>query len=53
MARLGPDGVARKITDAIGTEKPVFLSVDIDVLDPGLAPGKRRYCVGETRHSRS
>jgi agmatinase len=23
----------------MGTERPVYLSVDIDVLDPGLAPG--------------
>ena len=23
----------------IGTKRPVYLSVDIDVLDPGLAPG--------------
>ena len=25
--------------DTIGTERPVYLSVDIDVIDPGLAPG--------------
>lgn len=37
--RLGPDGVARKIMEAIGTSRPVYLSVDIDVIDPGLAPG--------------
>lgn len=37
--RLGPAGVARQIMDAIGSEKPVYLSVDIDVVDPGLAPG--------------
>lgn len=36
---LGPAGVARQIMDTIGTEKPVLLSVDIDVIDPGLAPG--------------
>jgi agmatinase len=35
----GPNGVARKILEKIGTEVPVYLSVDIDVLDPGLAPG--------------
>lgn len=36
---LGPIGLARKILDIIGTEAPVYLSVDIDVIDPGLAPG--------------
>lgn len=36
---LSPRGIARKIMDVVGTERPVYLSVDIDVLDPGLAPG--------------
>ena len=36
---LGPSGVAGKIMNTIGTQKPVYLSVDIDVIDPGLAPG--------------
>ena len=36
---LKPDGVADLIMRRIGTEVPVYLSVDIDVLDPGLAPG--------------
>lgn len=35
----GPNGVIKLILDRIGTEVPVYLSVDIDVLDPGLAPG--------------
>jgi agmatinase len=35
----GPKGVIKLILDRIGTEVPVYLSVDIDVLDPGLAPG--------------
>lgn len=35
----GPKGVARAIMERIGTEVPVYLSVDIDVIDPGLAPG--------------
>ncbi|KAG9247001.1 arginase family-domain-containing protein [Calycina marina] len=35
----GPKGVIKLIMDRIGTEVPVYLSVDIDVLDPGLAPG--------------
>lgn len=36
---LGPLGIAQKIMETIGTEKPVYLSIDIDVIDPGLAPG--------------
>lgn len=36
---LGTKGVISSIMDKIGTEVPVYLSVDIDVLDPGLAPG--------------
>ena len=36
---LGPKGIAELIMGKIGTEVPVYLSIDIDVLDPGLAPG--------------
>lgn len=35
----GAKGVAEAIMARIGTEVPVYLSVDIDVIDPGLAPG--------------
>jgi agmatinase len=35
----GPMAVASAIMKRIGTEIPVYLSVDIDVIDPGLAPG--------------
>ena len=35
----GPKGVIDAIMQRMGTEIPVYLSVDIDVLDPGLAPG--------------
>jgi len=35
----GPASIAQRILDTIGTETPVYLSVDIDVLDPGLCPG--------------
>lgn len=35
----GPASIAQKIIDTIGTEAPVYLSVDIDVIDPGLCPG--------------
>ena len=38
---LGPAGVVERIVQRIGldTNQPVYLSVDIDVLDPGTAPG--------------
>lgn len=37
--RLGPIGMAKEIVRMIGSEAPVYLSIDIDVIDPGLAPG--------------
>lgn len=36
---VGTAGIARAIMDTLGTEDPVYLSVDIDVLDPAFAPG--------------
>lgn len=36
---LRPQGVVDKIMERIGIEVPVYLSIDIDVLDPGVAPG--------------
>ncbi|KAH1274592.1 hypothetical protein KXX33_006812 [Aspergillus fumigatus] len=38
---LGPMGIVDKIIERIGLdpEQPVYLSVDIDVLDPSTAPG--------------
>ena len=36
---LGLVGIAELIVSRVGTEVPVYLSVDIDVIDPGLAPG--------------
>lgn len=36
--RIGIDGVIQRITDRVG-EHPVYVSVDIDVLDPAFAPG--------------
>ncbi|KAI1485338.1 agmatinase [Biscogniauxia mediterranea] len=35
----GAEGVAARILDVLGTDDPVYLSVDIDVLDPAFAPG--------------
>ncbi|KAL4793744.1 arginase family-domain-containing protein [Aspergillus venezuelensis] len=36
---IGLGGIIDNIMGHIGTERPVYLSVDIDVLDPGVAPG--------------
>lgn len=36
---LGTTGVVKAILDAIPLDDPVYLSVDIDVLDPAFAPG--------------
>ncbi|KAF2438003.1 Arginase/deacetylase [Karstenula rhodostoma CBS 690.94] len=36
---VGTDGVIDAIRQKIGTELPVYLSIDIDVLDPAFAPG--------------
>jgi agmatinase len=36
---IGVQGVISQIRDRIGTEDPVYLSIDIDVLDPAFAPG--------------
>ncbi|MEU8244159.1 agmatinase [Actinoplanes missouriensis] len=35
---LGARGIAERIRDRVG-ERPVYLSIDIDVLDPAFAPG--------------
>lgn len=32
--RIGTDGIIQKIRDRVGTENPVYLSIDIDTLDP-------------------
>ncbi|KAL9126993.1 MAG: hypothetical protein Q9217_004049 [Psora testacea] len=36
---LGTRGITDLILERVGTEVPVYLSVDIDVIDPGLCPG--------------
>lgn len=36
---IGASGVITTILNRVGTEMPVYLSIDIDVIDPGLAPG--------------
>ncbi|KAG0647024.1 Agmatine ureohydrolase 1 [Hyphodiscus hymeniophilus] len=35
---IGMDGIIKKILDRVGTTKPVYLSLDIDTLDPAFAP---------------
>ncbi|KAH7037683.1 agmatinase [Microdochium trichocladiopsis] len=39
MDDIGTAGVVARIMDTLGTEDPVYLSLDIDVLDPAFAPG--------------
>ncbi|KAF4992028.1 hypothetical protein FDECE_13835 [Fusarium decemcellulare] len=36
--KIGVDGIIDKIIERIGTERPVYLSMDIDTLDPAFAP---------------
>ncbi|OAP61830.1 agmatinase [Fonsecaea erecta] len=36
---VGVKGIIDLIMERMGTSMPVYLSVDIDVIDPGLAPG--------------
>lgn len=38
FAELGPSGASRLVREQIG-DRPVYVSVDIDVLDPAFAPG--------------
>ncbi|KAF1930721.1 Arginase/deacetylase [Didymella exigua CBS 183.55] len=35
---VGTKGIVESIMERVGTETPVYLSIDIDVIDPGLAP---------------
>ncbi|KAF9739075.1 hypothetical protein PMIN06_005322 [Paraphaeosphaeria minitans] len=36
--KIGTAGIIKKIRERVGTEKPVYLSLDIDTLDPAFAP---------------
>jgi agmatinase len=38
MDRYGVDRVIEMVRDRVG-DRPVYVSIDIDVLDPGFAPG--------------
>lgn len=35
---IGTAGIIKRIKDRVGTTKPVYLSIDIDTLDPAFAP---------------
>ena len=35
---IGTSGIIKKIRDRVGTTKPVYLSIDIDTLDPACEP---------------
>lgn len=45
LDRLGTAGVIEKLKERVG-DANVYISVDIDVLDPAYAPGKSRSCFG-------
>jgi agmatinase len=36
---IGASGIITSIMNRVGTKMPVYLSIDIDVIDPGMAPG--------------
>ncbi|KAF2017138.1 Arginase/deacetylase [Aaosphaeria arxii CBS 175.79] len=36
--KIGIDGIIKKIKERVGTTNPVYLSIDIDTLDPAFAP---------------
>ena len=38
---IGTEGIIKKIRDRVGTEKPVYLSIDIDTLDPACKSPRR------------
>lgn len=46
LDHLGIRGVVNKLLHHIGTEAPVYISVDIDVLDPAFAPATGTMEVG-------
>ncbi|KAK5077892.1 hypothetical protein LTR64_003706 [Lithohypha guttulata] len=35
---IGTEGIIKRIVDRLGTKRPVYLSIDIDTLDPAFAP---------------
>ena len=39
LVKMDPESVANWIIKKVGTQKKVYISVDVDVVDPGFAPG--------------
>ena len=39
LVKMDPESVADWIVKKVGTQKKVYISVDVDVVDPGFAPG--------------
>jgi len=39
ILKVGPEGIAAKILKVVPHDKPVYVSLDVDVLDPSFAPG--------------
>ncbi|KAF5132857.1 Guanidinobutyrase [Metarhizium anisopliae] len=39
MDYVGPAAIIQRILSTIGQDAPVYVSIDIDVLDPAFAPG--------------
>lgn len=35
---IGTEGIIKRIVERVGTKRPVYLSIDIDTLDPAFAP---------------
>ncbi|KAL4920522.1 arginase family-domain-containing protein [Aspergillus aurantiobrunneus] len=35
---IGTDGIIKKIRERVGTDNPIYLSIDIDTIDPAFAP---------------
>ncbi len=47
---IGMEGIIKKIRDRVGTEKPVYLSIDIDTLDPACKFPTRFFPISPRRH---
>lgn len=41
--RIGMNGIIENLRERVGNTK-VYISIDIDVLDPAFAPGKPNLC---------
>lgn len=46
ILKVGVNGIAERILEHVPKDKPVYISVDIDVLDPSAAPGTGTIEVG-------